>query len=74
MALKAKRVVTAVIPKKGVVVWDTTLRPFCVKLEAYDPEVRKYITIFNGLKESEDGKFVFTTKSGVKYIIQDLTR
>lgn len=72
MALKANKFYTASIPLKGVVLWDTTLRPLCVQIKAFDKEARGYITIFNNLKK--DSKYEFTTKSGVKYIIQELTR
>jgi hypothetical protein len=72
MALKANKVFTASLKGEGVVLWDTTLRPLCVQLRAYDPESRGYITIFNGLKDS--GKYEFITKSGKQYIIQELTR
>ena len=72
MPAKTNRLFTASIPEKGVVVWDTTLRPMCVQLKNHDPEAMHYMSIYPRLKE--DGRFEFTTKSGVKYIIQKLER
>lgn len=68
MALKAKQFFTASAYGKGVVVWDTTLKPMCVKLKEYDPEALGYDSLTR--KMSEEGKVEFTTKSGVTYIIQ----
>lgn len=72
MALKAKQFFTATNPENGVVIWDTTLKPMCEKLKAHDPETRGYDTLTRKLPEG--GKYEFTTKSGVKYIIQHLVR
>ena len=73
MAQKAKRIFTVSIPEKGVILWDTTLRPLSVQLLDYDSESLSYITLFLKMKE-EEGKFTFTTKSGVSYLIQRLSR
>ncbi|AUC15434.1 hypothetical protein BTO06_09905 [Tenacibaculum sp. SZ-18] len=72
MALKANKFYTASIPEKGVVIWDTTLRPLCVQLKLYDSEVLGYDSLFRKFKESD--KIEYTTKSGTKYIIQKLSR
>tara|TARA_B100002049_G_scaffold224111_1_gene195185 strand:- start:392 stop:619 length:228 start_codon:yes stop_codon:yes gene_type:complete len=72
MAKKAKQFFTASIPNKGVVVWDTTLKPMCDKLNEYDQETYSYVTLYLKMKGKE--LFEFETKSGIKYIIQHLTR
>jgi len=72
MALKASKIFTASIPETGVVLWDTTLRPLCVQLKAYDTEALGYDSLFRMMKESE--KVEFKTKSGTRFIIQRLTR
>ena len=74
MALKAKQAFTASTPEKGVVAWDTTLKPMCVKLKAYDKEVLSFDSITRKKELKESGEFSFVTKSGVKYLIQHLTR
>lgn len=72
MALKANKFFTASIPEKGVVLWDTTLRPLCVKLKAFDSEALGFDSLTRKMKDND--KVEFTTKSNVKYIIQKLTR
>ena len=72
MGLKTNRIFTASTKEKGVIVWDTTLRPLCVQLKNYDPEAMHYMSIYPKLKD--DDRFEFTTKSGVKYIIQKFER
>ena len=68
MALKTDKVFTVSTEIKGVVVWDTTLRPLCKKFKSYDPEARSYMTIYGELREKD--KYTFTTKSGITYIVQ----
>jgi len=74
MALKAKQFFTASIPDKGVVVWDTTLKPMCIKLKEYDNEVLSFDSLTRNIELKEKGKLTFTTKSGVTYVVQHLTR
>lgn len=74
MALKAKQFFTASIPERGVVVWDTTLKPMCLKLKEYDNEALSFDTLTRNKELKEKGKFIFKTKSGITYIIQHLTR
>ena len=72
MALKLKKIFAATDLNKGVVIWDTTLRPMCVKLREYDSEAMHYMSIYPKLREGNE--FRFTTKSGVAYVIQRLER
>jgi hypothetical protein len=72
MALKANRVFTVSKNDEGVVLWDTTLRPLCIKFRAYDSEARGYDSLFSKLKDADS--YTFTSKSGVKYIVQRLER
>lgn len=74
MALKAKQFFTASIPKKGVVVWDTTLKPMCLKLKEYDKEALSFDSLTRNKELKEVGEFTFTTKYGTTYIIQHLKR
>ncbi|WP_408044214.1 hypothetical protein [Tenacibaculum litopenaei] len=74
MALKANRFFTVSKPNKGVILWDTTLRPLCVKLKEYDPEALSFSSLTRKMKGEDEFKFIFTTRSGVTYIIQKLVR
>lgn len=70
--IHAKKVITATINNKGVVVWDTTLTGFCKKLRTYDKEVKGYRNIYENLKNSN--MYSFTTKSGITYYINRLEK
>ncbi|CAA0144245.1 hypothetical protein R5N98_02790 [Tenacibaculum maritimum] len=72
MALKANKFFTASTPEKGVVLWDTTLKPLCEQLKAYDSETLSFHSLTRKMKDND--KIEFTTKQGVKFIIQKLTR
>lgn len=74
MALKAKQFYTVSCPQKGVVLWDTTLKPLCKQLKEFDNEALGFDSITRNKELKEDGVFTFTTKSGVNYIVQHLTR
>lgn len=74
MAKKASKIFTASIPEKGVVLWDTTLRPLCAQLKEFDKESLGFDSLTRKMKNENEFKFEFTTKSGVKYIIQKLIR
>ncbi|MDG1141352.1 MAG: hypothetical protein P8N44_07355 [Flavobacteriaceae bacterium] len=68
MALKKEKVFTLSTPSKGVVLWDTTLRPLCKQLKEYDPEALSYMTLYAALREKD--YFQFKTKSDTHYILQ----
>jgi len=70
--IHAKKVITATVNDKGVVVWDTTVTEFCKKLRAYDNEVKGYRNISDNLQKAN--KYSFTTKSGVHYVIDRLEK
>lgn len=72
MAKKTRKVYTVSLRCKKVILWDTTLRPLSVQLRAYDSESLGYESLFNKFKNTDT--VAFTTKSGVKYIVQCLTR
>lgn len=72
MAKKARQFFTVSSPDTGVVLWDTTLRPLCLQFKDHDSEALSYSTLFLEMKDVDH--FEFTTKSGVKYIIQKLVR
>lgn len=74
MALKANKFFTVSTPLKGVVLWDTTLKPLCKQLKEYDQEALGFDSLTRKMKGENEFKFEFVTKSGIKYIIQKLTR
>jgi len=74
MALKANKFFTASIPSKGVVLWDTTLKPLCKQLKDYDQEALGFDSLTRKMKGDNEFRFEFTTRSGVNYIIQKLVR
>lgn len=74
MALKANKFFTASIPSKGVVLWDTTLKPLCKQLKEYDQEALGFDSLTRKMKGENEFKFEFVTKSGITFIVQKLIR
>ncbi len=72
MALKANRFYTISKDGEGVVLWDTTLKPLSKQFKQFDKEARGYDSLYGNLKNCDS--YRFTTKSGVKYIVQRLER
>jgi hypothetical protein len=74
MSLKASKIFTASTPDKAVILWDTTLKPLCKQLKAHDPEALGFDSITRKMRGEYEFWFEFTTKSGVKYILQKFVR
>lgn len=72
MATKAKQVYTVSSPGKGVILWDTTLKPLVDQLKKKDPEAHGYDTITRKLQKG--GSYAFKTKSDIQYLVQHLLR
>lgn len=74
MGLKASKIFTVSKPNEGVIIWDTTLKPLCMQLKELDSEALSFDSLTRNKELKEQGKFTFTTKSGVIYIVQKLER